>query len=179
MKTEFKLIEELKLMMSQMPLEEISVSMLAKRCHVKRQTFYYHFHDIYDLLTLVFLHEKIEKINKITNPQDLVTAIFNYYIKNQQFLDAALISAGRDLFETFINNACQSAFIKLVTDLDPEKRLSPSLRKNIARFYAHAYSSTITFYLISSKKKELEGLLKQFSFLGPNFLKQIVEKQMK
>ena len=179
MKTEFKLIEELKLMMSEMPLEEISVSMLAKRCHVKRQTFYYHFHDIYDLLTLVFLHEKIERINKVTNPQDLVTVIFNYYVKNQDFLDAALISAGRDLFSSFINNACQTAFNKLVADLDPDKKLAPTIRKNIARFFAHAYSNTISFYLISSKKKELDGLLKQFNFLGPNFLKQIVEKQMK
>ena len=63
MKTEHRLAEALKSMMSELPLEEISVAALARRCKVNRQTFYYHFHDIYDLLTLVFLDEKIEGID--------------------------------------------------------------------------------------------------------------------
>ena len=62
MKTEHRLAEALKSMMSQLPLEEISVAALARRCKVNRQTFYYHFHDIYDLLALVFLNEKISGI---------------------------------------------------------------------------------------------------------------------
>ena len=59
MKTEYRLAEALKNMMSEVPLDSISVTSLVKRCHVNRQTFYYHFHDIYDLLTLVFLNESI------------------------------------------------------------------------------------------------------------------------
>ena len=57
--------------MSELPLEEISVAALARRCKVNRQTFYYHFHDIYDLLTLVFLDEKIEGIDDNYLAQDI------------------------------------------------------------------------------------------------------------
>lgn len=176
MKTEYKLAEELKNMMAEIPLEEISVSALAKRCGVRRQTFYYHFHDVYDLLTLVFLSEKIEKINKANNPQLLVECIYNYYAKNQKFIDAALISAGRDLFERFINNACQTAFGKMISELDTDKVVHVNERKKIARFFANAYSNTITFYLSSSKKKDLNGLLNQFNFLSTDFLKKIIKK---
>ena len=62
MKTEHRLAEALKNMMSELPLEEISVAALTRRCKVNRQTFYYHFNDIYDLLALVFLNEKISTI---------------------------------------------------------------------------------------------------------------------
>jgi AcrR family transcriptional regulator len=56
MKTEYRFAEALKEMMSEVSLDSISVTSLCKKCKVNRQTFYYHFHDIYDLLALVFLN---------------------------------------------------------------------------------------------------------------------------
>jgi 3-deoxy-manno-octulosonate cytidylyltransferase (CMP-KDO synthetase) len=70
MKTQRRLAEILKVMMSETPLDEISVSSLAAKAGINRKTFYYHFHDVYDLLTLVFLSEKVEKINKIVVATD-------------------------------------------------------------------------------------------------------------
>ena len=179
MKTEYKLAEELKIMMSEMSLDDISVSLLTKRCKINRKTFYYHFHDIYDLLALVFLNEKIEKPHKINNPQILIEAIFNYYSKNSKFIDAAIDSAARDLFGEFINNFCYSAFMRMILEYDSNKAIPLSERKSIARFYAYAYANTITFYLISYKNKDLEGLMKSFNFLPKDFLKKIVQNLTK
>ena len=80
MKTEYRLAEALKNMMSEVPLDSISVTSLSKKCHVNRQTFYYHFHDIYDLLALVFLNEKIPHIDECRDSVEMVTAIYNYYV---------------------------------------------------------------------------------------------------
>ena len=55
MKTEHALARTLKEMMSSQPLDDISVLEISKKCGVSRKTFYYHYHDIYDLLTQVFL----------------------------------------------------------------------------------------------------------------------------
>lgn len=179
MKTEYIFAEQLKLMMSEMSLDDISVSLLCKRCHVKRQTFYYHYHDIYDLLTVVFLNEKIERISRVHNPQEMVVCIFNYYLKNQAFFDATLMSAGKDLFESFINNNCQAVFSRLIHENDLDKTISLAQRKNMARLFAYAYSNMITFYLLNNKVKTIEGLLKQFEFLGDNFVRDIIRKQGK
>ena len=106
MKTEHRFAEALKNMMSEMPLEEISVAALTRRCRVNRQTFYYHFHDIYDLLALVFLNETIPGIDETRNSEEMATAIFNYYLKNERFIDETLNSAGKDLFvvkESFLS----------------------------------------------------------------------------
>ena len=37
-----------------MPLEKITVSSIAERTGINRQTFYYHFHDIYDLVSWIY-----------------------------------------------------------------------------------------------------------------------------
>ena len=101
MKTEHRFAEALKNMMSELPLEEISVAALTRRCKVNRQTFYYHFHDIYDLLALVFLNESIPDIDKAMDSEQMAIAIFDYYLKNQNFIDGTLNSAGKDLFGEF------------------------------------------------------------------------------
>ena len=36
------------------PLEKVTVSAIAERTGINRQTFYYHFHDIYDLLSWIY-----------------------------------------------------------------------------------------------------------------------------
>ena len=91
-------------MMSQMSLDEISVTTLVKKCHVNRQTFYYHFHDIYDLLTLVFLDEKIPNIEQAKSIKQMLSYMYDYYRSNKSFIDATINSACHDLFEEFIYN---------------------------------------------------------------------------
>ena len=49
MKTEQFLADTLRELMEKEPLENITVIKLAKICCINRQTFYYHFRDIYDL----------------------------------------------------------------------------------------------------------------------------------
>ena len=44
----------LKKMMAIKPIDKITVKDLAEICNVNRQTFYYHFDDVYDLLEWVF-----------------------------------------------------------------------------------------------------------------------------
>ena len=124
MKTEHRLAEALKSMMSQLPLEEISVAALARRCKVNRQTFYYHFHDIYDLLALVFLNEKISGIDEARDSVEMVTAIYSYYEKNQTFIEGTINSAGKDLFQEFVYNICYKSFMKFINKLAESKRIS-------------------------------------------------------
>ena len=76
MKTEYRFAEALKEMMSEVSIDSISVTSLCKKCKVNRQTFYYHFHDIYDLLTLVFLNEEMPEAERTKNIKELLVVVF-------------------------------------------------------------------------------------------------------
>ena len=174
MKTEHRLAEALKNMMSELPLEEISVAALTRRCKVHRQTFYYHFNDIYDLLALVFLNEKIPNIDETRSSEEMVTAIYNYYMKNQSFIDGTLNSAGKDLFEEFVYNTCYKSFMKYINNLSESKRITINEKKNIVRFRAFAYSNSIVYYLSTHKTKSLEGMKSCFAFITDQSFKDSV-----
>ena len=102
MKTNHALAVALKSMMATHPIDEISVLELSKKCGISRKTFYYHYHDIYDLLTQVFLEEKIPGVINAESYRDLIKYVFDYYEHNEQFINATINSAGKELFYEFI-----------------------------------------------------------------------------
>lgn len=46
-------------------LSKVTVSELIRECNINRNTFYYHFSDIYDLLKWMFEQESIEVVKRI------------------------------------------------------------------------------------------------------------------
>lgn len=180
MKTEFRLANTLKELMSEnYPLNDISVNLLTKRCKVSRPTFYYHFHDIYDLVTLIFLNENIPEIKKVKNLSKVISCIYNYYLANENFVNVVLASSAKDLFQEFIANNCYQAFIKLLILLDEDKQLNVNDRKHISRFYSTAFASTITFYFENIREKSLEGLERTLGFVDSMFLERAIKNSAK
>ena len=170
MKTEYRFAEALKTMMAEMPLDMISVTLLAKKCKVKRQTFYYHFHDVYDLLTLVFLNEKIDGIDNANDFNTLIKCIYDYYYKNAAFIEATINSAGKELVQEFINNVCYQKLNKMINALPESKTITPNDKKLIARFYSLGISNSVVYYLTAYRSKTYHGMLNCFNFLTDSFL---------
>ena len=179
MKTEHALARALKEMMSNQPLDSISVIEISNKCGVSRKTFYYHYHDIYDLLTQVFLDEKIQGANVCNNYDDLVNVIWNYYSTNEKFINATLSSAGKDLFSEFIYNIFYTSTMKFINKYDEDKSLNVISKKAIARFYASGYSNSLVYYLSNFKNKSLSGLQSCFAFISNSTLQNSVQNAKK
>lgn len=174
MKTQRRLAEILKSMMSEIPLDEISVSSLTAKAGINRKTFYYHFHDVYDLLTLVFLNEKIDKITKANNPHEVFDLIYNYYTKNEKFIDATLRSAGRELFVEFVYNNCFTTFMRFISLHSEAKKIQLSARKNIARFYGYAFANSIVYFFSNTKVKTKVMYFKSLNVVDGDFLETAI-----
>lgn len=175
-KTEYRLANALKELMSQdKSLDDISVTLLTKKCKINRQTFYYHFHDIYDLLTLVFLNEEILHIKEAKDLNQLLEIIFSYYKENSRFLDGVIQSACKDLLSEFLFNNCYQTIFRIVNLYNDSKQITLSERKTIARLYAAGFSYTIAFYFQNSKRKTLEGLKNNFLLINDNSLQNSIK----
>ena len=61
--TKNALAASLKKLLSKKELSKITITNITEECGVNRQTFYYHFKDIYDLLEWIFTNEVIEEID--------------------------------------------------------------------------------------------------------------------
>ena len=59
-------------LLNEKPLSRITVTEIIETCGVSRNTFYYHFEDIYGLVSYIF-QEEIEKIQQITDVSDTLS----------------------------------------------------------------------------------------------------------
>ena len=88
--TKYALAQSLRKLLKERPLDKITVKDLVEDCGVNRQTFYYHFQDIYDLIAWS-LNTEMNEILKNNNAMhsDLKTKfllVFRYFEDNRQII---------------------------------------------------------------------------------------------
>jgi len=130
--TEARFRVVLKDMMKKLPLSEINVLGLCERCGCHRQTFYYHYQDIYDLLAEIFLHEELPELDAAQDGLGVMLGLRDYVVENYSFLVASFDSAARELTEDFLKGKAENKFIALWAK--PDKPIG--LRKEGARHVA-------------------------------------------
>ena len=137
------------------PITQISVKDVCADCGLNRQTFYYHFQDIYDLLfwsvkreITAFYHSQ----NILpTDMSSFLHSMFRYCMENNRLVRHAYNSANRVRYETAFRDATE-----------------PILRRRIA-----AYEN---FHLVS--REDAEMLISFYSFSAAALLFRWVESGM-
>ena len=139
---EAKFRHAIKEMMLTKPLEEINVTALCEKCQCHRQTFYYHFQDIYDLLSSVYLVEKIPGLAEAGSIKEATMAFINYVKSNLAFVQSSYNSAAKDMVEDYFNGALTSKIVTLL-DLTPENELTKPENRTTARRIAKSIVSEV------------------------------------
>lgn len=104
MQTRRAMAAALKELMVQKPVEKISIQEITARCGMKRQNFYYHFEDIYDLMRWMFQEEAVSLLQKREGAllwQEGILQLFQYLEENRAVCLCALKSLGRDDIKRF------------------------------------------------------------------------------
>ncbi len=146
MKMKARLGLALKKFMVTEQLDTISVISLTKHCKVNRQTFYYHFRNIYDLLTWVFLNEEIEKATNDELEEGLLI-ILRYIKVNEAFITNTLASAAKDLVREFVFNYLYNLNLAYIAKKDEMHKLTNDEHKLLARVYGAGLASTIISWI--------------------------------
>ncbi|MBQ6020880.1 MAG: TetR/AcrR family transcriptional regulator C-terminal domain-containing protein [Clostridia bacterium] len=88
------------------PLNRVSVKELSEDCEINRQTFYYHFADIYELIFWAFREDMktlTERQNSVLIWQDGFYLVFDYLNKNRDVALNVYRSVGHELFRDLIH----------------------------------------------------------------------------
>jgi AcrR family transcriptional regulator len=135
MTTEAKFKYALKEMMLSKPLEAINVTVLCDKCGCHRQTFYYHYQDIYDLLSAIFLNESIAGVDEAATDKELLYAFLDYAKTNFVFLRSSYNSAAHDLVDDFFYGKIMAKMFVLLGK-NNQYELTKDGCRNVARRYA-------------------------------------------
>ena len=146
MTTEARLKIALREAMSERPLSEINVTQLCKDCHIHRQTFYYHFQDIYDLLTAIFLSEEIDDLDSAKDINETLGAILKYFKSNFVFLRSAYGSSAAGFIDDFVYGKIMAKSFSLFL-LEEKYALTKEETRTLSRRYARVVGQEFSHWI--------------------------------
>lgn len=169
----------LKQRMEKQPLSKITVRNIIEDCGLNRNTFYYHFTDIYALLEWMLKQETVEVVKQIdllTNYEDAIRYVLRYVQSNQHILACSRDAMGRAGLMRFIYDDALHLMELLIDDL--EKRLMlhihENTRKFVAEFYAEALAGNLLKYITGENNYTEEEIISNIGMMTKCSLTQIL-----
>lgn len=160
----------LKKAMKVKPLSKITVSELIRDCGINRNTFYYHFDDIYDLLHWMFENDIIDKVKNfdlISDSEEALSFIMDYIEKNDVILNCAYDSIGRDEMKRFFYNDFISIITPIIECAERESQitLKPDFRQFICDFFTEALAAILINWSKKRDSRNREEMIQYLSFV--------------
>lgn len=144
--TRMALAASLKKLLEEKPLEKISIRDITEDSEVNRQTFYYHYRDIYDLIEWVFINEGgkvLREHNSYESFQEGFLSIFYYLEGNKRLVLSTFHSIGREQLERFLFGEVYKLLSGLVNDEIIGESISDANKAFIIDFYKYALAGTM------------------------------------
>jgi probable dihydroxyacetone kinase regulator len=167
--TKLALAQSLKQIMAERTLDKITVKEVVARCGVNRQTFYYHFRDIYHLLDWMFANEGQEftrrypNVHNADDGQTAIRSLCDYLQENRDVMMNIYNSLGRELLDRYL---CREMATLLTNSLQARADRAGVTEEQLAflvNFYKHAFVGASLDWFQKGMPGKTEEIVAQFA----------------
>lgn len=165
--TKQALAAALKELMAQKPVNKITIHDITERCGIRRQNFYYHFEDVYDLMRWMFQEEAVSLLRQHEGAllwQEGLLQLFHYIEDNKAVCLCALQSVGRNHLKRFFETDIHTIIHRTVEQIGMEIGAigADTAKENIemtTHFYVVALTGILESWLLGEIDKTPEELI--------------------
>ncbi len=168
--TKRALAASLKKLVGRMPLDKVTVTDIAEDCGVNRQTFYYHFHDICDLVEWIYTKEASRLLEGKTTGetwQQGMQQIFNYLGENRTFVTATYRSAWLGELSRYLDREVKRLLSGVWMEKAGQALVNPADRDFILCFYTHALTGLVLEWVEDGMPDPKAALASRLEILLP------------
>lgn len=177
--TKKALAGSLKGLMQHTSLNKISVQNITDQCGLNRQTFYYHFHDVYELLGWIYATEAIESVagyRSYTTWQEGFYRVFLYIETNKVFCLNTLNSLGREHLDTYLYSVTFELIMGVIDELTGNRKIKEESKHFMANFYTIAFAGLVIQWMQKGMKEEPQAIIKKLNRLLEGQFGQALER---
>lgn len=151
------LAESLKKLMAVKPMNKITVKDISDNCKLTRQTFYYHFQDIYELVDWMYRNDTAELL-KNCSWEDGILNLMRYIEKNKHMFQTTLESVGREHWEKFFYPDLYEFNKTAIDEIAENMSVSENYIEFIANLYTIILVGLIVQWMEKGMKEEPENI---------------------
>lgn len=177
--TKRALAASLKHLLLSKPLDKIRVIDIVEDCEVNRQTFYYHFKDIYDLVEWMYVSEATKALNgnkTYETWQQGYEHIFEYVKENKVFVINTYHSMSREVLERYLYGETYQLLIGVVNEQAEGMDVRDEDKAFIAHFYKYAFVGLMLEWIGSGMKTNPGEIIQNLNILIQGDIKKALEK---
>lgn len=140
-KTKIVLADSLRKLMKKKPFDKIKIREIVEECDLNRQTFYYHFQDIFALVEWMYRHDGTQIVNENYGNHNILgvaRAMAQYIEEHRDELISIIESKAEMYFFDFLMTGVGQCFDLLIDRYSEGKELSASYKKFLSRYYTNA-----------------------------------------
>ncbi len=163
--TKLALAASLKKLLQKKSLDDITVKEIVEDCQVNRQTFYYHFQDIFDLLRFFLEHETNEALQGSTSLREALLRAFCYARDNHTAVYRVFRSSGRDHLDCQFYSLARTITYAAISECSQDLDLTDRDRNFLADFYMYALAGLMIGWMAHDMREEPEELAEQIDRL--------------
>lgn len=166
LKTKDALARTLKHQLRSKGLDKVTVTSIVEECGVNRQTFYYHFHDIADLIRWTFggdLERVISENRREDNWQEGCLATMNYLKENHCIIKNIFATADRLKLDLSLQNGADFIMKNVVEEASEGMSVSDKDKLFIVKFYRSVFIGLITDWIDTGMKENPEKIVERLT----------------
>ncbi|MGI5977247.1 MAG: TetR/AcrR family transcriptional regulator [Candidatus Limivicinus sp.] len=165
-------------LLNEKPLKQITIRDIVDDCGVNRNTFYYHFHDIPDLIDDIIRRSTgsiIAENPQINSIEECLNAIVALSLENHRAILHVYRSVNRDLFEQYQWRICNYAVSSYLGGVLKDKKISEEDRRVLFTYATCLSFGLVIGWLESGMKEDIHKLIHRICELKQGGLEKMIE----
>ena len=149
-KTKLLLANSLRKLMKKKSLDKIKIREIVEDCGVNRQTFYYHFQDIYALVEWIYTYDGIQIFNEYKGDCDWMTIVrrmFDYLEEHQDEIRCVVNSKAEKFFYGFVHEKIGRCARMVIEFISTDMTVDSYYKGFLADFYTFAVCDVVESWM--------------------------------
>lgn len=160
--TKQMLADSLFRLLEKKPLDKIRISDLTDDCGVNRQTFYYHFHDIYELVEWIYVTEAQRAMGPHHTYDDWTIGLHDVcalMMKQKTFVMKTYHSSSHGHLEKVLSDSAYQLIYDVTKEKAKDYVITDQAIRFIADFYKYSFSGIVIDWIEKGMMLEPEELV--------------------
>ena len=149
-------------LLAESPLDKITVRQITQRCGISRNTFYYHYHDVYDLLEKTFAVEEermLADMHDISTMRQGFMQASRFAIENRQAIYHIYNSMSRDMLTSYLYKSASISMRRYIEGQCGDRPLAEQDMNDLVFLLASMIEGAIINIMREGLSRDVENLV--------------------
>lgn len=160
--TKRALEQALKSVLKTKNLKKVTIQDIADECGINRNTFYYHFKDIYDLVEWICIEDgkkALSQYRQYDNWENGTIGLLNMMLENKAFVENVYRNVGRERMESFLFPQIKQVIASIVYEEAEGISVTDEEKEFAAEMYQYIFVGVILRWIHEGMKDNPDELV--------------------